>query len=154
MNLSTTILGSTAVKQLQATTSAFVLEVGSDRFTRAQLAGVSCFNFNAAKNLTNQLRELEIKNLADLYERVPPGALALPHLGVISFAVLGAAFEAKRIGGDAPLESWARLHSTHNGNSHGTGGRDAPLVSFHTLKQREQAIERARSSKPRRRRRR
>ena len=141
MNLSTTILGSTAVKQLQETSSAWVLEVGSDRFTRAQLASVSCFNFTAAKNLTNLLRELTVKNLSDLYERVPPSALALPHMGVISFAVLGAAFEAKKIGGQAPLESWARLHSN--------GDRDAPLVSFHTLKQRELAEQQAEKDRER-----
>jgi hypothetical protein len=29
----------------------------------------------------------------------------LPHLGAVSLAVLGAAFEVKGIGGNAPLES-------------------------------------------------
>ena len=132
MNLSTTILGSTAVKQLQATSKAWVLEVGSDRLTRAELAGVSCFNFLAARNLTAILKTLTIKNLADLYARIPPTAIAVPHMGAISLAVLGAAFEAKGIGGDAPLENWVRKHAHQNGSA-------AAMVSFHTIKRRELA---------------
>ena len=131
MNLSTTILGSTAVKQLQATSKASVLEVGSDRLTRAELARVACFNFHAAKNLSAVLKTLDVKNLADLYARLPPSAVALPHIGAISLAVLGAAFEAKRIGGEAPLESWVRKHA-------GTDGRKA-MVTFDTMKARELA---------------
>lgn len=144
MNLSTTILGSTAVKQLQATSSAWVLEVGSDRLTRAQLAQVGCYNFVAARNLSTVLQEIPAKNLADLYARVAPTDMALPHLGVISLAVLGAAFEAKGIGGDAPLESWVQRHATKP---------DAAMVSFHTLKRRELA-EQAEARKQRRTRRR
>jgi hypothetical protein len=132
MNLSTTILGTTACKQLQATSKAWVIEVGSDRLTRAELAKVDCYNFVAAKNLSAVLKQLAVKNLADLYARVPPAAVALPHLGVISLAVLGAAFEAKGIGGEAPLEAWARKHS-------GTNGHAQKLVTFDTLKARELA---------------
>jgi hypothetical protein len=131
VNLSTTILGSTAVKQLQATSHAWVLEVGSDRFTRADLAHVACYNFVAAKNLTTILKGLAIKNLADLYARLPPSAVAVPHMGAISLAVLGAAFEVKGIGGDTPLESWVERHA------HGDPAR--AMVSFHTLKRRELA---------------
>jgi len=40
----------------------------------------------------------------------------------VSLAVLGAAFEAKGIGGDAPLENWFRKH------------RDGGTVTFSTLK--------------------
>jgi len=136
VNLSTTILGTAAVKQLQATGSAWILEVGSDRFTRAELAGVGCFNFSAARNLTAILKGVPVKNLADLYARLPPTALALPHLGAISLAVLGAAFEAKRIGGDTPLETWVRKHA-------GPGRANAAeaMVSFQTLKHRELAAE-------------
>ena len=142
MNLSTSVLGSTAVKQLQATSSAWVLEVGSDRLTRSDLARVGCYNFVAAGNLTAVLKTIAVKNLADLYARIGPTALALPHLGVISLAVLGAAFEAKGIGGEMPLESWSRKHSTMNGSTE--------LVTFHTLKLRELA-EAARERKERRR---
>jgi hypothetical protein len=134
MNLSTTILGSTAVKQLQATSRAWVLEVGSDRLTRAELARVGCYNFLAAKNLTTILKGLTIKNLADLYARIPPAAVAVPHMGAISLAVLGAAFEAKRIGGEMPLENWVRKHATTNGHD-----AAAAMVSFHTIKRRELA---------------
>jgi hypothetical protein len=59
--------------------------------------------------------------------------VALPHLGVISLAVLGAAFEAKRIGGDAPLESWVRKHA------HQDRLGAAEMVSFYTVKRRELA---------------
>src|SRR5262245_594927 len=131
MNLSTEILGATAVTQLQATSKAWVLEVGRDRLTRADLARVGCFNFVAARNLTAILEDVPVKSLADLYARLPPAALALPHLGVISLAVLGAAFEAKGIGGEAPLESWVAKHAAGNGRR--------AMVTFHTLKQREAA---------------
>ena len=57
-----------------------------------------------------------------------PHDLALPHLGVISLAVLGAAFEVKGIGGDMPLETWMQRHAPA-----------AELVSFPTLKRREHA---------------
>jgi len=142
MILSTTILGTTAVKQLQATGRSSVLEVGSDRLTRAELAKVGCYNFLAAKNLSAILKGLGIKNLADLYARVPPSAVALPHMGAISLAVLGAAFEVKGIGGDAPLERWVQKHA----------GQDeaAAMVTFDTIKRRELAEQR-REKKARRR---
>lgn len=133
MNLSTAVLGTTAVKHLTATSAATILEVGSDRLTRAQLAGVSCFNFLAATRLTRVLKDLGVKNLADLYARIPPAALALPQLGVVSLAVLGAAFEAKGIGGEAPLESWARKHA----------GAAEEIVTFDTVKARERQREAA-----------
>jgi hypothetical protein len=142
MNLSTTILGSTAVKQLQATSSAWILEVGSDRLTRAELAGVGCFNFHAARSLTTILKDFSIKNLADLYARLPPSAVALPHIGAISLAVLGAAFEAKGIGGETPLEAWAKKHGP-------AGDPAKAMVTFHTMKQRERA-ERAEERKRKR----
>lgn len=130
MNLSTRILGSTAVRQLEAATTAGVLQVGSDRLTRSDLAAVGCFNFLAARNLSALLQGVPVKNLRDLYTRLAPGALALPHMGVISLAVLGAAFEAKGIGGETPLESWVRLHT------HGDTPNQA-MVTFYTLKKRE-----------------
>lgn len=144
MNLSASILGSTAVKQLQASTSAWVLEVGSDKLTRGQLASVGCYNFHAARLLTACLRTLPVKNLAELFAKFPPSAVALPHLGVISLAVLGAAFEAKGIGGASPLEAWVQKHAP--------GGAEAEMVTFHTMKRRELA-EGARERKLTRRRR-
>jgi hypothetical protein len=128
MNLATSILGTTAVTKLKATQGAAVLEVGSDTLTRGQLAKVECFNFHAARLLTAACRTLQVPNLRALYDEVPPAMLALPRLGVVSLAVLGAAFEAKGIGGSAPLESYYRKHLN------GSGGK---VVTFDTLKHRE-----------------
>ena len=135
MNLSTVVLGSTAVKHLQTTTSEYVLRVGSDRLTRAELAGVGCFNFVAARNLSSLLADngTPAKNLAHLYESVSPTSLALPHMGVISLAVLGAAFEAKGIGGDAPLENWVRKHSRPDQSG------EAHMTTWHSIKRHELA---------------
>jgi hypothetical protein len=132
MNLSTTILGSTAVRQLEASNKAYVLQVGSDKLTRAELAKVGCFNFVAARNVTAVLKELDVKSLADLFTRLPPYAVAVPHMGAISLAVLGAAFEAKKIGGETPLESWVRKHA-------GERTEVQAMVSFNTMKRRELA---------------
>jgi hypothetical protein len=128
MKLSSTILGSTAVKQLEAAYGEHVLVIGDDRFTRRQLASVGCFNYQAARNLTAIVKPFDIGGCRDLYERLPPGALALPHLGVISLAVLSAAFEIKKVGGDDPLGNWARSHA---------GDAKRAIVTFHTLKHRE-----------------
>jgi hypothetical protein len=68
-----------------------------------------------------------------LYEQVPPTNLALPHMGVISLAVLGAAFEARKIGGSNPLESWVKSHAKGNGDV------KQAMVTFHTMKVRELA---------------
>lgn len=111
MQLSSAVLGAGAVKRLEGIGAEAVVTIGSDRLTRQQLAKVGCFNFVAAKNLSHLLRDLGVKDLRDLYERVAPADLVLPHLGVISLAVLGAAFEAKGIGGSKPLENWVRTHS-------------------------------------------
>lgn len=111
MQLSSAVLGAGAVKRLEGIGAESVVTIGSDRLTRQQLAKVGCFNFVAAKNLSHLLRDLGVKDLRDLYDRIAPVDLVLPHLGVISLAVLGAAFEAKGIGGSKPLENWVRTHS-------------------------------------------
>jgi hypothetical protein len=136
VNLSTTLLGTSAVRALQQTATRPVLQVGSDRFTRADLAGVECYNWMAAGHLTHVLHEqLQVKNLKDVYDNVPPQALALPTIGVVSLAVLGAAFEAKGLGGDEPLESWARRHALP-----GKKGQGEPrLTTFYTIKKHEAA---------------
>jgi hypothetical protein len=134
VNLSTTLLGTTAVRALQQTVARPVLQVGSDRFTRADLAGVECYNWMAAGHLTHVLHEqLQVKNLKDVYENIPPRALALPTIGVVSLAVLGAAFEAKGLGGDDPLENWARKHALPGKKGKG----QAPLTTFYTIKKHE-----------------
>lgn len=111
MNLSSRVLGKTIVTQLERRIAAPVLRIGSDNFRLSDLAGVSCFNFTAARNLDSILNaELHVRNTRDLFDSVHPRELALPGLGAISFAVLGAAFEVKNIGGDRPLESWVTKH--------------------------------------------
>lgn len=111
MDLAFKVLGSTAVGHLSKLSAEAVLIVGRDKLTRADLAGVECFNFVAAKNLSAACKALGVESLRDLFETVPPRDLALPHVGVISLAVLGAAFEARKVGGDSPLETWVRKHA-------------------------------------------
>lgn len=144
MNLAPAILGSTAVEKLKETAHAAVIQVGRDKITRAQLARVECYNFAAARNLSHILTEvLGVPNLKHVYEQVPPAALAVPRLGVVSLAVLGAAFEALGIGGDTPLESYVERHRPEH----------AKTISFPTLKHREQSEE-ARERQERKRRKR
>jgi len=132
MNLAASILGSTAVKHLRDSATASVLRVGSDTLTRGQLAAVQCYNFHAARLLTHILHDLlKVPNLRYVYEKVPPLQLAVPNMGTISLAVLGAAFEAKKIGGGTPLESYVRKHTAdNNGKPH--------FITWTTLKHREQ----------------
>lgn len=134
MHLSARVLGATVVTALQERHSAVLLTIGADTFTRAQLARVACWNFVAAANLSKILnRELNVKDTRDVFDHVPPTKLAVSGLGAVSLAVLGAAFEAKKVGGDRPLEAWVIKHSL-NGS--------AEMKTFHTLKARE-AKERA-----------
>lgn len=116
MYYTTPLLGQYAVQQLQRNATLPVLTVGKDKLTRGQLAGVECFNFVAARWLEAVLRDFEARDLKDVYERIPPQALALPRVGAITLAVLGAAFEAKGIGGENPLASYAVKHAEKNGN--------------------------------------
>lgn len=146
MNLAPAILGTTAVARLQENHDAPVLQIGSDRLTRGQLAAVACYNFVAARTLSQVLnKELRVRNLKHVFEEVPPEHLALPRIGVVSLAVLGAAFEAAGIGGDTPLESYVRRHAqSENGN-------EPHIVTFDTIKHREhQSAARERQGKGRR----
>jgi len=129
MYLSTSVLGSGIVHKLQAKGAAAVLTIGRDAFTRGQLASVACFNFQAAATLSAILnRTLEVKDTRHVFEHVPPAELAIPRIGAIAIAVLGAAFEAKGIGGDRPLEAWVKRHA---------GAPDAAVHTFVSLKVRE-----------------
>jgi hypothetical protein len=99
-----------------------VLRIGSDAFDRSMLAGVACYHFTAAANLSRLLNnELRVANTRELFDKIDPARLAIPRLGAVSLAVLGAAFEAKGIGGKSPLESWFQKH------------RDS-TISFYSLK--------------------
>lgn len=135
MNLSTAILGKSAVDRLTLSAGEAILQIGRDQFTRADLARVGCYNFSAARNLSKIFHEaLAVNNLREVYENIPPHALALPRLGVVSLAVLGAAFELKRIGGEAPLENYARKHVPRTGKN---GSEEPTLTSFDTIKRKE-----------------
>jgi hypothetical protein len=96
MQLPDHILGKGAVVALQERIKQPVLTIGSDKFTRAHLASINCFNFAAAAQLSNILtNHLKVQNVRDLFLNYSPRRLALPGLGVISLATLGAAFEQK-----------------------------------------------------------
>ena len=127
MKLSASVLGKTTVDKLAAVASAPLLVIGTDVFYRRDLATIGCFNFTAAANLSALIAASGGKNTRDLYENVAPAALVLPGLGAISLAVLGAAFEAKGLGGDSPLAAWARKHLP----------KDADIVTFDTMKKHE-----------------
>ena len=127
MNLAPGVLGAYTVSRLQLAANEAVIRIGKDTLTRGQLAAVGCYNFVAAKNLSAILKALEVPSLRHVFDRITPSELAIPRMGVISLAVLGAAFEAKGIGGERPLETYVRKHT----NDH--------LITFDTLKHREQA---------------
>jgi hypothetical protein len=122
MHLPDQILGKGAVEAIQARIKAPVLTIGSDRFTRAQLAGINCFNFAAAATLSNIVNaHLKVKDTNDLFKNVSPNALALPGLGVISLATLGAAFETKL---GKTLSNYIDHHRAENDS----------VVTFNTIK--------------------
>lgn len=128
MDLNATILGTAAVTKLNETRGATVLQVGSDILTRRDLAKVECYNFHAARLLTHVLHhDLKVPNLRHVFDNIAPVDLAVPTLGVISLAVLGAAFQAKNIGGVSPLENYVKKHLAKN----------AKLTTFDTIKHRQ-----------------
>jgi hypothetical protein len=114
MDLSSSVLGRHVVAYLLDRQTSTILKIGKDTFDRASLAHVACFHFTAAANLSRVLnRDLQVKDTRDVFEHVHPDRLALPRLGSVSLAVLGAAFEAKGIGGPTPLETWFLKHREH-----------------------------------------
>jgi hypothetical protein len=128
MIFSDRILGTTTVRHLRERTAAAVLVIGKDRYTRADLARVACFNYVAAANLSAAIHAFQVKDTKDLFQRIAPSSLALPRVGAIALACLGAAFELKGLGGDAPLETWVTKHATNQAH---------PLATFDTIKRRE-----------------
>jgi len=139
MNLTARVLGQTAVTKLQSTAGEHVLVVGKDKLTRGDLADVGCYNFLAARYLTAALEALGVESLQQLYMTFSPRDLALPRVGVICLAVLGAAFEARGIGGDNPLENYVKKHS-------------AKLITFDSVKNQIRRAEEATRKNRRRRR--
>ena len=110
MQLSPKILGKHATDVLTARVKTPLLQIGSYTFYRGDFAAIGCFSFLAAINLGAALQALQPRNTKDVYDNIPPSSLVLPRVGSISLAVLGAAFEARGIGGDQPLESWVVRH--------------------------------------------
>lgn len=147
MDYSPRVLGKHAADVLHTRSTSAVLIIGRDGFTRGDLADVSCFCYVAARNLSALLEDFGVKDTRDVYDNVAPIMLAIPKLGAISLAVLGAAFEKKGLGGSAPLESWIKKH-TRNKKS---GGPE--IVSFDALKHRskdQQAATRERKARNKR----
>jgi hypothetical protein len=104
------VLGLPASRLLRDRATASVLTIGGDEFTRQDLAHVSCFNFIAAQHLSAVLKTFRVTSTGDAFHNLSPAQLAVPGLGAIALAVLGAAFELKGLGGAAPLEDWATQH--------------------------------------------
>jgi hypothetical protein len=130
MNLSTRVLGTHAVHHLEELTEEAVLIVGKDRLTRHDLAAVGCYNFPAARRLSAAVaKQLSVRSLKQLFDEIAPTDLALPGLGVISLAVLGAAWEHRGIGGEAPLESYVKNHRAQD--------EKRELLTFDSIKRRE-----------------
>jgi len=124
MYLSTKVLGNTTVAALTARAHDAVLTIGKDRFTRADLAGVECFNYIAAANLSAQLKVFRVASTKDVFDKVAPTELALPRLGPVALAVLGAAFERK---GLPTLEAWVVKHRD-------AADKGKEIVTFATMK--------------------
>jgi len=133
MNLSRRVLGAYVVEAIAGKAKAPLLQVGSDVFYRHDFSQIDCFNFTAAANLNRILKNLRVKNLLDLFERLPPTELLLPKLGAVSLAVLGAAFEIKGIGGEAPLEAWMKFHLADEQGDH--------VATFGSLKSKQRRDE-------------
>lgn len=130
MDLSHRVLGKHVTDELRQRGTSTLLQIGTDTFSRFHLSHVACFNFQAALTLSRIIaKEFNVDNTRDFFENVSPQALAIPGIGSIAIAVLGAAFEAKRIGGEAPLESWVRKHLKV---------KDENIMTFATLKERDQ----------------
>jgi hypothetical protein len=112
MDLSATILGTTIATQLKERGAAAVVSIGKDRFRRGDLSRVACFNYHAAARLSAVLATFTVRDTADVFSRIPPSALAVPTIGAVSLAVLGACFELKGLGGARPLQAWVEKHLT------------------------------------------
>lgn len=127
------VLGAATVAALTDRARNAVLVIGRDRFTRADLAGVECFSYTAAANLSAQLKVFKPANTRDVFDRLSPLSLALPRLGAVSLAVLGAAFERK---GLPTLDDWVTKHRAP------TDTRE--IVTFATIKARSADVKAAR----------
>ena len=140
MDLSPTVLGIHTAEVLKQRTAAAVLTIGRDTFTRHDLANVECFNYVAALNLSRVCKDLGVESVRDVFERVTPIMLAVPHVGAVALAVLGAAFEAKNLGGAAPLVAWVRKH-------HDPEQSKKEITTFDTIKAHAHEMQAARAER-------
>lgn len=138
MDFSTSVLGTYTARKLRERNEGVVLQIGRDRFTRADLAHVDCFNFQAAATLSAVLnRALKVSDTKEVFETIPPSVIALPRIGHIAIAVLGAVFEIKGLGGHSPLESWVKRHA----------GKDGTVLTFDSIKRHEIDADAARAER-------
>lgn len=138
MDFSDKVLGSYTTRKLRERNESALLRIGRDVFTRADLAHVDCFNFLAAATLSAVLnRALNVTDTRDVFENVPPSVVALPRVGHIAIAVLGAVFEIKKLGGDSPLENWVKRHSE----------KGAAVITYDSIKRREADADAARAER-------
>jgi hypothetical protein len=128
MDLPATFLGTSTTEALKTRNATPVLQIGRDALTRHDLAGVDCFNYVAALNLSRALADIGAKSIRDVFEHVTPMMLAVPHVGAVSLAVLGAAFEHVGVGGGSPLVAWVTKHRAPDSKRE--------LVTFDTFKHR------------------
>lgn len=130
------LFGRGVSRTLQERAQSTILTIGSDNFTRGHLAKVDCFNFMSAQNpvlvslLNSELigepgHSRKPRHTRDFFYNVHPQKLAKPGIGSYTLAVLGAAFEAKGLGGEEPLQAWVDHHKTDD-------------VTFTTLKNRDE----------------
>jgi len=105
MEYSTVAFGTTVVRHLQQRASTAIVTIGSDHYTRTDLAGVTCFNFIAAAHLNSAIKSLDVKSTRDLFRRIEPAALAKPGIGTYAYVVLAAIFEHDGLGS---IEDWLR----------------------------------------------
>lgn len=111
-------LGQTFVSRLNEV----ALQIGKDQWTRHQLADeLRVANFKAAALVTRAMRELQVKNLEEVFSWNPADLANVHNLGETGMYVLLRALEAR---GHNP-RAWY-------------GYKSDDLVTFRTLKLREQ----------------
>lgn len=121
-----TLLGSTAIDHLTDTTDA-PLRIGTRRWSRHQLATqLGVINARAARLLTVAAEHIGATSVRELYQKSSPYTFALHGIGEMTLYVLWRLFEAEGL----DVDTWAQA-----------GKADEALVSFRSLKHREQQAE-------------
>lgn len=122
----TTLVGGTFVARLTDHTNA-PLRIGSQAWSTHELARkLGVVNTKAARLLSAAVAAIGAKNVRDLYEHSTPYSFVLHGVGETTLYVLWRLFESEGLDPD----KWATA-----------GDTKAALVSFHSLKVREQKAE-------------